>query len=132
MIIFVFLSIIVHATNCYDQHDKEPYFLPTGEAYRDKVTLETAKNAAKFAKSLKLFESKEGERTSAIKGVKIKTPEFIGLQDFKFGESKPDYEIFGYVDSRFLNPPLENRKNKVTLTREYGENIGEFVNFKIA
>ena len=67
-----------------------------------------------------------------MKGVKIRTPEFIGLQDFKFGESKPDYEIFGYVDSRFLNPPLENRKNKVTLTREYGGNNEEFVNFKIA
>ena len=70
---------------------------------------------------MKLFESKEGERNSAIQGVKIKTPEFIGLQDFKYGES-----------SRFLNPPLENRKNKVTLTREYGGNNEEFVNFKIA
>lgn len=103
--------------NSYQQHD-EPYFLSTGEVYRDKVTLETAKQAAKLAKKVKqeskIEEPKETENSFPTK------LNFYQLKNFTFGEPLHDYEIFGYIDSQFLNPPFENLENRLFLPRDDG------------
>ena len=101
----------------YQQHE-EPYFLSTGEVYRDKVTLETAKQAAKLAKKVKqeskIEEPKETENSFPTK------LNFYQLRNFTFGEPLPDYEIFGYIDSQFLNPPFENLENTPDLFQAFG------------
>ena len=111
LVLLPFLAISV-THKSYQQYE-EPYFLTTGEIYRDKETLETAKLAAQFAKKEKQ-ESKEEKPTTTEDSIPIQF-NFFQLRNFTFGEPLPDYEIFGYIDSQFLNPPFENLENRLFL-----------------
>ena len=85
----------------------DPYFLPDGNIYRDVITIEAAKSVGSYAKQFK----PNVTRPHTIQG-SIKIPDFVRIRNFTYGERKPDDEIFDFVDSRFLNPPTENRQNR--------------------
>ena len=109
-----FISISLSQTSY--QQSEEPYFLSTGEAYRDKETLENAKLAALFAKNRKKDFQDEGPTQSEDSDLNLNL-NFYQLRNFTFGVPLPDYEIFGYIDSQFLNPPFENLENRLFLHR---------------
>merc|ERR1711976_552980 len=84
-----------------------PYILSDGNSYRDVATVETAKKVAIFAKQIKPI-----DKSVKNKVTNIISPEFHNSRNFTYGSLKPDDEIFDFIDSRFLNPPIENRQNR--------------------
>ena len=100
-------SVIILNTPCLFQEISKPWMLPNGDLYRDKNTIETAKMAAIFARQL-CASAKVSKIESISSGP---APYFVSAQNFTFGNTKSSAEIFDFVDSRFLTPPLENRQN---------------------
>ena len=107
--IFSVLSVVhIFFNPCLVEEISKPWMLPNGNLYRDSDTIETAKMAAIFARQLCENETirKINRRTSFGSA-----PYFVSAKNFTFGNTKPGAEIFDFVDSRFLTPPLENRQN---------------------
>ena len=107
--IFSVLSVVnIFFNPCLVEETFKPWMLPNGNLYRDSDTIETAKMAAIFARQLCENEttSKIDRRTSFGSA-----PYFVSAKNFTFGNTKSGAEIFDFVDSRFLTPPLENRQN---------------------
>ena len=109
--IFSVLSVltIIFFTPCLLQEISKPWLLPNGNLYRDTDTIETARMAAIFAR-----QCCENEKISKIdKRISSRgsAPYFVSAKNFTFGNTKTGAEIFDFVDSRFLTPPLENRQN---------------------
>ena len=88
---------------------RTPFVLDSGEFYRDLLTIEASKSVAKFAKVQKTVNV--DPKNFLLKSNKI-PPRFIQLKNFSFGHFQGDNEIFDFTDSRFLNPPEENRQNR--------------------
>ena len=104
----VLSGVIIFNTPCLFQETFKPWMLPNGDLYRDKNTVETAKMAAIFARQLCASEKVSKINKSTSRGP---APYFVSAQNFTFGNTKSSAEIFDFVDSRFLTPPLENRQN---------------------
>ena len=115
---FWLLFINLGATSSKSQFNKTevaklirtPFVLDSGEFYRDLLTIEASKSVAKFAK-VKKAEVNVDHKNFLLKSNKI-PPRFIQLKNFSFGRFQTDNEIFDFTDSRFLNPPEENRQNR--------------------
>merc|ERR550539_1037956 len=93
--------------SCYltnQETSQNAFILSNGLLYRDILTLEASRAAAKFAHEYK-FEAaaKPTERKET------RLPDFVRTANFTFGERKSSDEIFDFLDSRFLKPPEENR-----------------------
>ena len=109
--LFAFV-IVFQVTCCHGAYKEEstlsaPYFLKNGEIYRDKVTLQTAQKAAVLAKLLQQDDVYDKRPNVS----RIISPEFFKHENFTYGETKSDEDIFDFIDSRFLNPPNINRYN---------------------
>jgi len=94
---------------------KTPFMLNSGEPYRDQLTLEAAKLVGDFAVK---YQSKSSDKfrkgSQVVQGLTRKTtiPRFVNHNEvFPRGVPKKNEEIFDFTDSRFLNPPPENRQN---------------------
>ena len=104
----VWSGVIIFSTPCRFQEIPKPWMLPNGDLYRDKITIEKAKMAATFARPLCASEKISKIDKSTFAGP---APYFVSTKNFTFGNTKSSAEIFDFVDSRFLTPPLENRQN---------------------
>ena len=109
--LFVFLLVshlYLSYCSCYLTLETSPtaFILSNGLVYRDIVTLEASRAAAKFANEYKFDAAKPAERKET------RLPDFVRTANFTFGERKSSDEIFDFLDSRFLNPPEENRRNR--------------------
>ena len=89
---------------------RTPFILINGEFYRDLLTIEASKSVAKFAKKHKP-EVITMSRRERLKSKKI-PPRFIQLMNHTVGVYQSENEIFDFTDSRFLNPPEENKLNR--------------------
>ena len=78
--------------------------------YRDKVTLDSSRVAAQFAK---VYQAQMERVTAQLKrrSFHIGTPSFHSSGARKGGVRKDDQEIFDFTDSRFVDPPPQNRQN---------------------
>ena len=86
--------------------------MATGEQYRDLLTVQTASLAAKFAKIFQLRLKSQARRTRDKWKRLQNSPNFSrDTTSARLGRIMPDEEIFDFTDSRFLNPPRENRRN---------------------
>lgn len=103
---------------------EEPFILPSGEHYRDLITVRTASLAAAFAKRFQARVSSEARRRNRENLVREvtaseRTPVFLKAtaisQLSRKGRIMPDEDIFDFTDSRFLNPPRENIRNHPTV-----------------
>ena len=110
--IFSVLSVVnIFFNPCLVEEISKPWtwMLPNGNLYRDNETIETAKKAAIFARQLcKNGTISKIDRRSSFGS----EPYFVSAKNFTFGNTKSGAEIFDFVDSRFLTPPLENRQNR--------------------
>ena len=105
----VLSGVIIFSNPCLFQDISKPWMLPNGDLYRDKDTIEKAKMAATFARQLCASEKiSKIDRSTFTTGPE---PYFVSTKNFTFGNTKSSAEIFDFVDSRFLAPPLENRQN---------------------
>ena len=109
--LFVFLLVshlYLSYCSCYLTLETSPtaFILSNGLVYRDIVTLEASRAAAKFAHEYKFDAAKPAERKET------RLPDFVRTANFTFGERKSSDEIFDFLDSRFLNPPEENKRNR--------------------
>ena len=83
------------------------FILSNGLIYRDILTVEASRAAAKFAHEYKFdAAAKPAERKET------RFPDFVRTANFTFGERKSSDEIFDFLDSRFLKPPEENTRNR--------------------
>ena len=87
-----------------------PFLLSNGALYRDMQTIEASISVAKFAKMHKHDSVKKPQGSEA--NPDTKPPKFIQFKNFTFGYHQNDNDIFDFTDSRFLNPPEENRQNR--------------------
>ena len=97
---------------------EEPFILPSGEHYRDLLTVRTASLAAAFAVRFQAGVRSEARRRSRDNAVSSeRTPVFLKAisQLSRKGRIMPDEDIFDFTDSRFLNPPRENIRNHPTV-----------------
>ena len=98
------------------------FILSNGLIYRDILTVEASRAAAKFAHEYKFdAAAKPAERKET------RLPDFIRTANFTFGERKSSDEIFDFLDSRFLNPPEENTRNRpsvVNISETEHTNLG--------
>ena len=102
--------------------EEEPFILPSGEHYRDLITVRTASLAAAFAKR---FQTRVSSRAWRIRDNLLRevnsdrTPVFLKANSIsqlaRKGRIMSDEEIFDFTDSRFLNPPRENIRNHPTV-----------------
>lgn len=86
------------------------FTLPPGVEYRDAVTREASKLVGKFAR---MFQKKE-EKIKKIRPPKPSRPHtpFFGPQVISPGRLLAPAEVLDFQDSRFLNPPPDQRKNR--------------------
>ena len=101
---------------------EEPFILPSGEHYRDLITVRMASLAAAFAKR---FQTRVSRRAWRIRDNLLRevssarTPVFFKANSIsqlaRKGRIMLDEEIFDFTDSRFLNPPRENVRNHPTV-----------------
>ena len=90
-----------------------PFLLSNGEPYRNLQTIQASKSVAQFAKIYNtLFKEKAPEPEISQDS---RLPKFIQFRNFSFGHHQNDQDIFDFTDSRFLNPPVENKGNRPIL-----------------
>ena len=99
--------------SCYQTNEKistDSFILSNGLVYRDILTLEASRAAAKFAHE---YQFEAAAKPTERKETRL--PDFVRKANFTFGERKSSDEIFDFLDSRFLNPPEENTRNRPTV-----------------
>ena len=123
--VYLLISLLyLSYCSCYltkEETSQNAFILSSGLAYRDILTLEASRAAAKFAQEYK-FDA--AARPTERKETKL--PDFVRTANFTFGERKSSDEIFDFLDSRFLNPPEENRRNRpsfVNITETENTNL---------
>lgn len=99
-----------------------PFILPSGESYRDVVTLQNAIRAAQFAKKYH-FQYKTRYRPYNEDKVYLrKVPKFYSRKLSK-PYLTPDEDIFDFTDSRLIEPPNANSHNHPFLQQnEFNKN----------
>ena len=118
LVTLLVLSCLQLESGCQE----EPFILPSGEHYRDLITVRTASLAAAFAKR---FQTRVSSRAWRIRDNLLRevnserTPVFLKTNSIsqlaRKGRIMSDEEIFDFTDSRFLNPPRENIRNHPTV-----------------
>ena len=100
--------------SCYltrEETSHDAFILSNGLVYRDILTMKASRAAAKFAHEYKFDAAKPAERKET------RLPDFVRTANFTFGERKSSDEIFDFLDSRFLNPPEENKRNRPSVVK---------------
>ena len=109
--VYLLISLLyLSYCSCYitkEETSQNAFILSSGLVYRDILTVEASRAAAKFAQEYK-FDA--AARPTERKETKL--PDFVRTANFTFGERKSLDEIFDFLDSRFLNPPEENMRNR--------------------
>ena len=124
--LFVYLLVshlYLSSCSCYltkEETSQHAFILSNGLVYRDIATVEASRAAAQFAHKYKFDAAKPAERKET------RFPDFVRTANFTFGERKSSDEIFDFLDSRFLNPPEENKRNRPSVV-----NIAETENTKL-
>jgi len=117
--LFISLTTMVGAEHLLESIDvnemsKKPFVLNSGELYRDILTVETSKLAAKFAKMFQMQVkqlTRKHKRVSKFEKLRQPLPNFIETHTLDRGVPKSDEEIFDFTDSRFVEPPSQNKQN---------------------